>query len=336
LNVDNCCEWLRRQGHRVIHTKSSYWYDAGPGVLQAFPHHWIIRPAAEEIRELTFGKGNLALRYSTPVSAPDGAISYHVVLRNPYNMEMLRHQARNAIRRGLGHCSVEQIPLRRLALEGWALQQDTLKRQNRLRCMTQAGWERTCLSAEDLPGFEAWAAIVEGRLAATIITARMEETCFVPSAQAGSRHLRMHVNNALFYAASRAMLARDGVQEVFFGLHSLDAPESVDEFKFRMGLMARPVRQRVVFHPAVQPFANRLAHQTLSTWMAHDPCNWLAAKAEGMLRFHLQSRLPLDRQCWPDCLSEYRKMVLGVPPAEGWGRESGVRVLMEEESPQRP
>ena len=149
-------------------------------MLQAFPHHWLIRPAAEEIRELTLGKGNLALRYSTPVSAPDGAISYHVVVRNPYDMEMLRHQARNAIRRGLGHCSVEQIPLRRLALEGWALQQDTLKRQNRLRCMTQAGWERTCLSAEDLPGFEAWAAIVEGRLAATIITARMEETCFVP------------------------------------------------------------------------------------------------------------------------------------------------------------
>jgi len=336
LNVENCCEWLRRQGHRVIHTKSSYWYDAVPGVLQAFPHHRLIRPAAEEIRELTFGKGNLALRYSTPVSSPDGAISYHVVLRNPYSIEMLRPQSRNAIRRGLGHCDMEQIPLRRLAKEGWALQQDTLKRQDRLRSMTQARWERTCLSAENLPGFEAWAAIVEGQLAATILTARVEETCFVHSAQASNRHLRMHVNNALFYAASRTMLARDGVREVFFGLHSLDAPKSVDEFKFRMGLMAKPIRQRVVFNPLVHPFANRLAHQVLSTWMAQDSCNWFAAKAEGMLRFHLQGRLSLDRQCWPDCLSEYRDVVLGVPPAEGRGRKSGVRILMEEESLQQP
>ena len=336
MNIESYCEWLRRQGHKIIRTESSYWYDAGPRVLQAFPYQWLIRPGAREIRELTRGRGNLALRYSTPVSAPDGAISYHVVLRGPYNLEMLRPQARNGIRRGLGHCSVEQIPLRRLAKEGWALQRDTLERQDRLRSMTQARWERTCLSAEDLPGFEAWAAIVEGQLAATILTAHVEDTCYVPCAQADRRYLRMHVNNALFYAASLEMLARDGVQEVFFSLHSLDAPVSVNEFKFRMGFMAKPVRQQVVFHPLVQPFANRLVHKTLSTWMAHDPRNWLVAKAEGLLRFHLQSRLPLDRQCWPDCLSEYKGVVLGVPPAEDRGHESGVRVLMEEESPQRP
>jgi len=336
LNVECYCEWLRRQGHRVIRTKSSYWYDAGPRVLQAFPHHWLIRPAAQEVRELTLGRGNLALRFSTPVSAPEGAISYHVVLRGPYNMENLRSQTRNAIRRGLGHCSVEPIPLRRLAKEGWALQRDTLERQGRLRCMTQARWERTCLSAEDLPGFEAWAAIVEGRLAATILTARVEETCFVPCAQADSRYLKMRVNNALFYVASQEMLARDGVQGIFFSLQSLDAPASVDEFKFRMGFMAKPVRQQVVFHPLVQPFANRLVHTALSTWMAHNPRNWLAAKAKGMLRFHLQGRLPLDRQCWPDCPSEHRKAVLGAHPAEGRDRESSVRVPREEESPQRP
>jgi hypothetical protein len=331
LNVDNYCEWLRRQGHRIIRTESSYWYDAGPRVLQAFPYNWLIRPAAQEIRELTLGRSNLALRYSTPISAPDGTISYHVVLRGPYNMEMLRPQARNGIRRGLGHCSVEQIPLRRMAKEGWALQRDTLDRQGRLRSMTRARWERTCLSAEDLPGFEAWAAIVEGQLAATILTARVEDTCYVPCAQADSRYLKMHVNNALFYAASLEMLAREGVREIFFSLHSLDAPESVNEFKFRMGLMARPVRQQVVLHPLIRPFANRLVQKTLSTWMAHDPHNWLVAKAEGMLRFHLQSRWPLDRQHWPDCLSECRGVVLGVPLAEGPGRESDVRVLMDEE-----
>jgi hypothetical protein len=335
LDVETYGEWLRRQGHVVFRTESSYWYDAGPRVLQAFPYQWLIRPSARELRELTLGKGNLVLRYSTPVHAPEGTISYHVVLRSPYGMEMLRCQARNGIRRGLDHCSVERIPLRRLATEGWALQRDTLERQGRLRSMTQARWERTCLSAEDLPGFEAWAAIVEGQLAATILTARVGDTCFVPCAQADRRFLKMHVNNALFYAASVDLLARDGVREVFFSLHSLDAPESVNEFKFRMGLMARPVRQQVVIHPLARPFANRLVHRTLAAWMALDPNNWLATKAEGVLRFHLQSRLPLARQRWPECLAEYRRALLGEPPAEDPGCECGVRILADEEPPPR-
>lgn len=336
MNVETYCEWLRLQGHRVIRTESSHWYDAGPRVLQAFPYHGLIHPSAQEIRELTLGRGNLALRYSTPIGAPVGTVSYHVVLRGPYDMEMLRPQARNAVRKGLGHCSVEPISLRRLAKEGWALQQDTLARQGRLRSMDRTRWERTCLSAEGLPGFEARAAIVDGKLAATILTARVEETCFVPCAQADSNCLSMHVNNALFYAASHEMLARDGVQEIFFSLHSLDAPESVNVFKFRMGFMARPVRQQVVFHPLVRPFANRLVHGALLTWMKRDPSNWLVAKAEGMLRFHLQSRLPLERQSWPDCLSEYRKALLGAHPAESGSRESGVRILVAEDSPRQP
>ena len=43
MNSETFAEWLRRQGHRVYRTASSYWYEAGPRVLQAFPlslgHH---------------------------------------------------------------------------------------------------------------------------------------------------------------------------------------------------------------------------------------------------------------------------------------------------------
>ena len=169
MNPETFAEWMRRQGHQVIRTPSSYWYEAGPHVLQAFPFHWLIRPAEEEIRTLMFSHRVISLRYSTPVDYPEGKISYHIVLHNPYTMEELRSQARNGVKRGLKRCRVEQVSFERLAVEGWILQQDTLDRQNRLRSMSKVEWERICLSATDLPGFEAWAAVSDGELAAALI-----------------------------------------------------------------------------------------------------------------------------------------------------------------------
>ena len=306
MNADVFAEWLRRQGHRVIRSASSYWYDAGPRVYQAFPYHWLIRPSAGELRALTLGRGVAALRYSTPLDGPRGLISYHIVLRNPYNLEMLRHQARNGVRRGLGLFQVERIPFERLADEGWRLQADTLARQGRTKAMREAEWQGVCRAAVELPGFEAWGALREGELAAALLTGRIDDMCYVPYALSHSRFLRDHVNNALFYAVSQELLARDGVAGIFFTLQSLDAPESVDEFKFRMGLMAVPVRQRVTFHPFLRPMATHTLHALLLRLLARNPDAPVLAKAEGMLRFYLAGKRPLEAQDWPSCLTDYR------------------------------
>jgi len=326
MNVDVYCEWLRRQRFHVFRSESSYWYEAGPRVLQAVPFHRVIRPSAEELRELTLGRSMLAIRYSTPVSAAEGMISYHVVLRAPYEMEILRPQARNGIRRGLEHCRVEPIPLERMAEEGWELQRDTLARQGRTNSTTRQQWVRACETCKDLPGFEAWGALVQGRLAATMLTTRIDETCCVPTAQSRGEYQKLHVNNALFYVVSRELLARPGVSSIFFSLHSLDAPESVNEFKFRMGLMARPVRQRVVLHPLLRPLVDRVDGTVLTRWLT----DHVAAKAAGMLRFYRQGRLPLSEQCWPDCLAEYRACTLGHLPVSAG--EPSVRLQMEADS----
>ena len=156
MNADIFAEWLRRQGHRVVRTPSSYWYEAGPRVFQALPYHWLIQPLTEELRALTLGRGIAALRYSTPLNAPQGMVSYHVVLRGRYNLETLHAQARNGVRRGLCRFQVERIAFERLAGEGWSLQASTLERQGRNRSMNQAEWQRICRAAHDLPGFEAW------------------------------------------------------------------------------------------------------------------------------------------------------------------------------------
>jgi hypothetical protein len=311
MNVQTFAEWLTRQGHQVYCTESSWWYNAGPRVLQAFPYHWLITPSQKELKTLLLRNNILALRYSTPVDSQTGMVSYHVVLDDPcYNLEKLRAQARNGVKRGLDHCKVEQIPFTRLAEEGWLLQLDTLTRQNRTKSMSQSEWERICFSAENLPGFEAWGAVIHEELAASILICQIDDTCYVPYAQSLSKFLGQHVNNALFYTASCDMLSREGISQIFFSLHSLDAPESVNEFKFRMSFTAKPVRQRVMFHPILQPFANRFVHKQVKRATERDPANPNLAKVEGMLRFYLQGQLPLEKQVFPECLASNEKKLI--------------------------
>lgn len=303
MNAETFAEWMRRQGHRVFRTASSYWYDAGPRVLQAFPYHWLITPDEKELRDLMVGNGIAALRYSTSLDFPKGMVSYHVVLHKPYELERLRSQARNGVKRGLEHFRVEQISFERLATEGWVLQQDTLARQDRLRSMTQAKWEHLCRSADGLPGFETWAAISNGELAGAVIICRIEDIFNVPYAMSHSRFLSEHVNNVIFYTVSREMLGREGVSGIFFTVQSLDAPANVDEFKFRMGFEPRAVRQRVDFHPFINPFATPMVHTWVQKLLQRDSSNPQLAKAEGMLRFHVEGERSIAEQNLPECLS---------------------------------
>jgi hypothetical protein len=300
----NFAEWYRRQGHHVIHTDCSFWYDAAPGIYQAFPFDWLIEPSEMELHELLLKHRVLSLRYSTPLEAHEGKVSYHVTLSNPYNLDLLRCQARNAVRRGLTNCQVECIPFERLAGEGWNLQQDTLDRQGRSESMRETDWKRICLSAIGLEGFEAWAAVVNGELAASIVTVRYGDKCYVPYALSHRKFLDRYVNNSLFYSVSCNMLAREGLNDIFLTVQSLDAPKSVDEFKFRMGFKAKAIRQRVVFHPVLKPFISGSTHTVITDLIKRFPEKGALRKAEGMIHFYYQGKLPLEQQEWPDCLDK--------------------------------
>jgi hypothetical protein len=104
----------------------------------------------------------------------------------------------------------------------------------------------------------------------------------------------------------REALGRPNISGVFFCLQSLDAPESVDEFKFRMGCTARPVRQRVVFHPLLAPFFNKVSHTAIRRALGRNPGSTTLAKAEGMVRFYLEGKRPPGKQEWPHCLAEHK------------------------------
>jgi len=305
MNPQTFGRWLERQGHRVLRTESSWWHSAGIGALQAFPYHWTIRPPERELQQLLRKARAVCLRFSAPVDSPLGHLSYHAVRQGPaYGLEDLGKWARKNVRRGLRNCSIEPIGFDLLADQGWALQCDTRDRQKRRLDLAAGHWRTRCRAAKELPGFEAWGAMVQGRLAASVITFPMGDCVYLLFQQCHRDFLAAHVNNALTFIVTQTMLARPGVRSIFYSLHSLDAPPSMDEFKFRMGYAARTVRQRVVFHSACAPLVNPATHALVRAAKAMRPGNPVLAKAEGMIRFYLEGKRPLAEQateavCFP-------------------------------------
>jgi GNAT superfamily N-acetyltransferase len=172
--------------------------------------------------------------------------------------------------------------------------------------MTKETWEKLCLAAVGLPGFEAWAALSGDELASAIIVAQHGSVFSVPFAMSHRRFLGDHVNSALFYCTAKELLQREGVDSLFYTVQSLDAPPQVDEFKFRLGLQPKLVRQCVEFHPLLAPLATAQVHRWVQSWARWDSQNPFPAKAEGMLRFHLEGKKPLAEQAWPERLQKER------------------------------
>jgi hypothetical protein len=305
MSAEIFAEWLRRQGHHVVRTESSYWYDQGPRVYQAFPYHWLIEPSRQELQDFLSKTKAIGLRYSAPLSSPVGKLSYHVVCTDPMlDVTSLQRQVCQNIKKGIKYAGIERIPISRLSAEGWHLRFETLTRQGRQKAENQAWWQRLCHSAEDLPGFEAWGGVHDGQLVSAILAFECDDCYTFLYHQSATDHLRYGINNAIFYLAAKEAFAREGITQVFLGLQSLDAPPDVDEFKFRMSFCPRPVRQRVVFHPWIAPLFNQGSYSALKYIASRNPSNPSLAKAVGMLNFYLQGRLPLSEQPCPESLVE--------------------------------
>src|SRR5690606_29934136 len=129
------------------------------------------------------------------------------------------------VRKGLDYATYEQISLRQLATDGWDIREDTLIRQDRESAEKRDWWMNLCKSAENLPGFEAWGVINEGKLIAGLLAFTCNDVFYILYQQSLADHLRYGINNALAYSVSRDAISRPNIKQVFYGLHSLDAPE---------------------------------------------------------------------------------------------------------------
>jgi hypothetical protein len=300
-------QWLQRIGHRVVRTKSTYWFNAGPRMYQAFPYHWVIQPTEGELHDFLRKENAIGLRYSTTLEADEGTCSYHVVFeRATYDLKDVDSSIRAHVRRGLEACQVGPIPLERYAKEGWSIEQDTRDRQHRRSAHGREWWERMVGATAGLDGFEAWGAEVDGRLAAGLMFVRIDDCVGLLYQQSHRDFLPLRVNNALLFGTTKALVARPDVRMIHNGLHSLDAPSSVDKFKLRLGYTAKPVRQRVMFHPLVAPLVGAGSFLFLDRMAGLFPQSEFFQKAKGLTRFYFNGKLPLVRQQFPEILESDR------------------------------
>ena len=300
----------------MVRTRSTHWVEAAPRVFQAFPYHWVIQPSEEELQEFLCEEKAIGLRYSTTMDAELGSCSYHVIYDRPtYDLKSIDPSIRAKVRRGLEACRVGPIPLDHYAREGWLLEQDTQHRQHRHSRRNHTDWTHLVEAAVGLEGFEVWGATVEGRLAATLMFVRIDDCVNLLFQQSLQEFLPLRVNNALLFETTRALVNRTGIQLIHNGLHSLDAPASVDQFKLRMGYIIKPLRQRVVFHPRLVPWIGPGASRLLKQLAGLFPQTEVIQKAEGLLRFYCNGQLPIARQSVPEVLALSQKPLCLHPGA---------------------
>ena len=131
---------------------------------------------------------------------------------------------------------------------------------------------------------------------------RLEDWIVMLSQQSLSQHLACKPNHALVYTVTKEFVNKANTKGIFYALHSLHAPESVDTFKFRMGYRPVIVKQRVAFNPLVSRLINRRTLAILNAFLHHNPSSPLLAKAAGMMSMYIDGRKPLGEQQFPEVL----------------------------------
>jgi hypothetical protein len=279
--------FLRAIGHRVVSTPSGYWYDASRFFYLSAPPNRIYDPADGELRAVLRRPPCLGVRFAAPLQGR-GKLSYQIACDNAaYGINALSANVRSKVRRGLKRCAVGPVPFPLIATAGRQAHHDTVARQGRDGVLGGEKWDRFCAAAAATPGIEGWGAWVGNVLAAFLVTVTFEDNVEFMLARSCSDQLGAYPNNALIFSVTEEMLVRRGVREITFGLESLEPVGPLDEFKFGMGFRARPVRQRIVFHPLLRILLRQATLRgAFHRWtQRHSAEAVFWRKAAGLLRF---------------------------------------------------
>jgi hypothetical protein len=291
MNPDIFAEFLSRQGYKITQTNSCYWYNAQPGFYFYFPYHKLIDPNPDEIGKLTAGKPFIGARYFTFPSENTRNSFLLVCEDKNYDLNSVdANYARRQTRRGLEHFKINQIDFKELEKKGLPLVHDTLSRQGRdTKIWKTKKWHQYCHAAIGLEGFEAWGAFSDGHLAAFMISFLMHDHFTILHHSSSTKYLPLYSNNALVYSVTKEKLSHPDINCLFYGPESLDAPESLDKFKFRMGFVKKPMKQKIVFNPIIKPFINSNSYKMFQ-WISNKyPSSDLLRKMVGVVDFFRES-----------------------------------------------
>jgi hypothetical protein len=254
MDASQFAKFWQLQGHRIIETKSCFWYDRHAFAFLSIPYHRIVEASAWELMTVFATGPSILARYPAPPEG-DGRDSWLFVCtdRN-YDLDSLEKKARNQTRRGIEKCKIEHLDFEYAAQHGVTLNEETLGRQGRaMRNFSPEDWRRYCRAANSVLDFEVWGAFVGGKLAALMVIALVEDCVSILHQSSRNDCLEYYPNNALLFTVTKQKLRLPGVGSVSYGLSSIDQTPGLERFKFNMGFVKKAFQKRLVINPIVRP-----------------------------------------------------------------------------------
>lgn len=285
MSRDTFAEFLERLGHRVVRTESCGWYDMQSRFFLAFPHSVPVSLSRDELRRAFAGTRGVGLRFVAPLDDP-GRESYALMVDDPaYDLEQLSSNTRSKIRRGVKACEVRRLEPTFVRAHGERANADSLERMRFTKDLYD--WSTYWDAVDATPSAEVWGAVRGTEVLAYLVALHVEGCAEILVERSGNDGLRHYPNNALVYTAVRDLIRRPEVTRILFGLESLEAVSGVDQFKESMGLQRRPLRQRIVFHPLLQPvLGSALVRRGVRAHARRRPEDQFWRKVEGLLDFN--------------------------------------------------
>lgn len=288
VSPDHYAEFLMRLGHSVRKSGGLYWFNTQPGIFSSFPYHREINADNVTLPEI-LGHDGFVARFGCPVEQGVPSFRISCVQKN-YDFQFLRSRTRTQVRRGLELCTVEQVDFQTLRRHAVPLNRDTLIRQGRrVPHDLERYWHRYYDAAAQTQGAEAWAAFVDGEMAAYSVGFLMEDVVSLQILRSSTKHLDAFPNNALVFRYLQERMPSPEISSVCYGYESIQSGlGSLDQFKTGMGFEKLPAGQRIELATWVKPFVNRLTLPLAGRLLSKLGNGETVAKLKGIIDWYQQ------------------------------------------------
>lgn len=267
ISPDLIANFYSNDGFRVFQSKSCWWYNQfrRSGYIVQFPFHRLVNPDHQELDEVFhhFPRA-LALRFISPRDSV-GYPSAMWVCRAPFKLQDLKPNVRNHTKLGLKHFKIERMTFEQLVPLARPAHDDTTMRHGQ-QVSARLGLEP---NLDYCPGYEAWGAFVQGRLAAYMVTLTVENWVHILVSRSMNEFLKYYPNNAIIVTILEDTFSRTGITAVNYGWESLAETESLQRFKINLGFVREPIMQRVVLRPSLRPVLNPITRKIFESISRH-------------------------------------------------------------------
>ena len=253
MNADYFAQFYETAGYKVIRTKSSYWYSASQYIYRSLPPNHLIDPSEEELQELFRQSRLIGVQFPSLRKAGTEA-GLFVVRDKGYGLHSTQRQFRQHVQKGIKHCEVSEINFDYLYHNGMPVNLDTIARWNHkvLRFTDLKLWRRLCDAGKNTPGAGAMGSFVQGKLVSYLVYFIVDKTCHGMYLMSRTDMGTYCPNHVLYYAYTKELISREGVEAVTTGLQALPPLEQVDQFKRHAGYQKEICYTSVVLRPATE------------------------------------------------------------------------------------